>query len=235
MRRVPGESGAIDDCDLQIPVPTMSSIDELLRHPAVWRARSADASAQPPGLPTSFSALDRCLPGGGWPRQGLIELLADRPGIGELRLLMPALAALCSEEREGGWLAWVLPPYQPYAPALAACGIDIGRVLVVRRGPAAWVMEQSLRSGSCSAVLAWVDTIDLAGLRRLQLAAEQSRCLAILFRGLHVRHDPSPAVLRIALEAGHTGLALRIEKSRGGRPKQLQLRLSGDPAHLSAH
>jgi hypothetical protein len=201
----------------------MSSIDELLRHPAVWRARSADTSAQPPGLPTGFSALDRCLPGGGWPRQGLIELLADRPGIGELRLLMPALAALCSEEREGGWLAWVSPPYQPYAPALADCGIDVGRVLVVRRGPAAWVIEQSLRSGSCSAVLGWVDTIDLTGLRRLQLAAEQSRCLAVLFRGRRAHHEPSPAVLRILLSAAPAGLDMRILKSRGGPPTSTTL------------
>jgi hypothetical protein len=201
----------------------MSSIDELLRHPAVWRARSVDASAQSRGLPTGFSALDRCLPGGGWPRQGLIELLADRPGIGELRLLMPALAALCSEEREGGWLAWVLPPYQPYAPALAACGIDVGRVLVVRRGPAAWVMEQSLRSGSCSAVLGWMDTIDLPSLRHLQLAAEQSRCLAVLFRGPHARLVPSPAVLRILLSVAPVGLDVQILKSRGGPPRSATL------------
>ena len=160
----------------------MSSIDELLRHPGVWRARDQDTSSQPRGLPTGFSALDGCLPGGGWPRQGLIELLADSPGIGELSLLMPALAALCGEKHEGGWLAWVSPPYQPYAPALAACGIDINRVLVVRSGPAAWVMEQALRSGSCSAVLGWVNAIDMQSLRRLQLAAEQAGCLAVLFR-----------------------------------------------------
>ena len=79
----------------------MSSIDELLRHPGVWRARDQGGSSQPPGLPTGFSALDGCLPGGGWPRQGLIELLADSPGIGELSLLMPALAALCGEHARG--------------------------------------------------------------------------------------------------------------------------------------
>lgn len=207
----------------------MSSIDELLQHPDVWRAREGGGSSQPPGLPTGFNALDRCLPGGGWPRQGLIELLADRLGIGELSLLMPALAALCDEERDGGWLAWVAPPYQPYAPALAACGIDVARVLVVRSGPAAWVMEQSLRSGSCSAVLGWVDAIDLQSLRRLQLAAEQARCLAVLFRRLRARHEPSPAVLRIALEAGQQNLSLRIEKSRGGRPMHLQLGPLGGP------
>ncbi len=211
----------------------MSSIDELLQHPGVWRAR--DGSSQPPGLPTGFGALDRCLPGGGWPRQGLIELLADRPGIGELSLLMPALAALCGGNGEGGWLAWVSPPYQPYAPALAACGVDIARVLVVRSGPADWVMEQSLRSGSCSAVLGWVDVIDLPGLRRLQLAAEQSGCLAVLFRRLRALREPSPAVLRIALEAGRAGLTLSIEKSRGGRPMELQLGFLGGPAPVGAH
>jgi hypothetical protein len=212
----------------------MSSIDELLRHPGLWRARD-QGSSQPPGLPTGFSALDGCLPGGGWPRQGLIEILADRHGIGELSLLMPALAALCGEEREGGWLAWVSPPYQPYAPALAARGIDVERVLVVRSGPPAWVMEQSLRSGSCSAVLGWVDVINPQSLRRLQLAAEQTCCLAVIFRWLRDRREPSPAVLRIALEAGQGGLRVRIEKSRGGRLVQLQLGLVGGPIHLIAH
>ena len=196
----------------------MSSIDELLRHPGVWRARDQGGSSQPPGLPTGFSTLDDCLPGGGWPRQGLIELLADRSGIGELSLLMPALAALCGEQHEGGWLAWVSPPYQPYAPALANCGIDINRVLVVRSGPAAWVMEQALRSGSCSAVLGWVNVISLTSLRRLQLAAEQAGCLAVLFRRSQESHLPSPAVLRIMLSARQAGLEVRILKSRGARP-----------------
>jgi len=196
----------------------VSSIDELLRHPGIWRARDQDTSSQPRGLPTGFSALDGCLPGGGWPRQGLIELLADSPGIGELSLLMPALAALCGETQEGGWLAWVSPPYQPYAPALANSGIDIDRVLVVRSGPASWVMEQALRSGSCSAVLGWVNAIDMSSLRRLQLAAEQAGCLAVLFRRSQESHLPSPAVLRILLSARQTGLEVRVLKSRGARP-----------------
>ena len=201
----------------------MSSIDELLRHPGVWRAGDQDTSSQPRGLPTGFSALDGCLLGGGWPRQGLIELLADSPGIGELRLLMPALAALCGEQHEGGWLAWVSPPYQPYAPALAACGIDIARVLVVRSGPATWVMEQALRSGSCSAVLGWVNAIDMSSLRRLQLAAEHAGCLAVLFRRSQESHLPSPAVLRILLSARQTGLEVRVLKSRGARPTSTML------------
>jgi len=203
----------------------MSSFDDLLRHPGLWRAREQGASPTAPrGLPTGYAALDRCLPGGGWPQQGLIEILTDRYGIGELSLLMPAMAALCCDAEDGsgnggGWLTWVSPPYQPYAPALAAAGIDLRRVLIVRATPTAeWAMEQALRSEACSAVLGWSNLHDMTVLRRLQLAAEQSRCLAVLFRPVSAGQQPSPAVLRLELQASHAGLQVRIVKSRGGRP-----------------
>jgi len=209
------------------------SLDDLLRrHPALWRAREQGGlGTAPPGLPTGFAALDRCLPGGGWPAQGLIEILTDHHGIGELSLLMPALAALCGDS--GGWLAWVSPPYQPYAPALAAAGIDLQRVLIVRSAaPAAWAMEQALRSEACSAVLGWADPRDLQSLRRLQLAAEHARCLAVLFRPVRAGQQPSPAVLRLELQAGSAGLQLRILKSRGGPPARVQLGHLGAPWRL---
>jgi cell division inhibitor SulA/protein ImuA len=192
------------------------SFDELLRHPALWRAREQERAAQPPGLPTGFTALDGCLPGGGWPRQGLIEILTERCGVGELGLMLPVLAGLCAQG--DGWLAWVAPPYQPYAPALAAGGIDVQRVLVVHADAhAAWAMEQALRSGACCVVLGWAQPRGPHALRRLQLAAEQSRCLAVLFRRSQESRLPSPALLRIMLAASHAGLEVRILKSRGGR------------------
>jgi hypothetical protein len=199
------------------------SLDHLLQHPALWRARERGESPGRAGLPTGYAALDRALPGGGWPSQGLIEILADRTGIGELSLLLPVLARLCGDEGEGGWLACISPPHPPYAPALAACGIDVRRILVVRAPPAEWAMEQALRSGACSAVLGWAACRERQSLRRLQLAAEQSRCLAVLFRGLRDGREPSPAVLRIALEGTALGLTARILKSRGGRPASVQL------------
>src|SRR2546427_272934 len=70
----------------------MGAIEEILQRHPIWRggamARVADA------VPTGFAGLDAALPGGGWPRQGLTELLADEVGIGELGLILPALAAL---------------------------------------------------------------------------------------------------------------------------------------------
>jgi hypothetical protein len=186
-------------------------------------------------LPTGYAALDRVLPGGGWPLQGLVEILADRTGIGELSLLLPALARLCSDGSEGGWLACISPPHPPYAPALAARGIDVSRILVVRAPPAEWAMEQALRSGACRAVLGWAACRDRQGLRRLQLAAEQSRCLAVLFRRLRDAQEPSPAVLRIALEGTALGLTARILKSRGGRPASVQLGWIDAAAPTRAH
>ena len=48
----------------------------------VWQAsRLAHAGAA--ALPTGFATLDAELPGGGWPAGALVELLADRPGVGE--------------------------------------------------------------------------------------------------------------------------------------------------------
>ena len=197
------------------------SVDELLqRNPArLWRARGSGAGgAAPSGLPTGHAALDACLPGGGWPRQGLVEILSDQRGIGELQLLMPALARL------RGCIAWVSPPCVPYAPALAEWGVDVGRVLVVHgAGATEWAMSVALRSEACSAVLGWAACRDRQSLRRLQLAAEQSRCLAVLFRGLAAGREPSPAVLRIALEGTSDGLEARVLKSRGGREARVQL------------
>ena len=57
-------------------MPLDSELARLLEHPAIWRGRSA---ARTETLPTGFDALDECLPGRGWPRTGLTEILVPRP------------------------------------------------------------------------------------------------------------------------------------------------------------
>ena len=91
-------------------------IARILEHPAIWRGRSA---ARLETLPSGFAALDEALPGGGWPRSGLIEILIARFGSGELSLLLPALAAL-TRSASARWCVWVAPPLMPFAPALIA-------------------------------------------------------------------------------------------------------------------
>ena len=187
---------------------------ELDQHPGIWRG-SEFARAACPGIATGFVALDAELPGGGWPCGALTEILPQHEGIGELRILGPALAQLAAQ---GKFIAWIAPPYLPYAPALDAAGIDLARVVIVktaRDGDSLWAAEQALRSAACGGVLAWPREIRFAQLRRLQLAAEGGRCLIVLFRPTQAAREPSPAVLRIALATSAGGLALSILKRRG--------------------
>lgn len=201
-----------------------SALDKLLENPRVWRGR--DQTSQKVGLASGYPELDKHLPGGGWPAESLTEILTAHYGIGELRLLMPALARLSNEVpqqdfTEPGWIAWVAPPFQPYPPALQQCGIDLSRMLIVRpRDPSEvlWSAEQALSSGTCVAVLLWPSMLDDQASRRLQLAAEQGRSWAIAFRPLAARRQPSAAALRLELHANGQGTRVHIIKSRGGRP-----------------
>src|SRR5262252_6679126 len=101
----------------------------------IWRGND-DARSTRVALPTGFAALDRYLPGGGWPLGALIEVFVERYGVGELTLLMPALATLSG----GGqpWMpasrqriAWIAPPPVPYAPALQQRGTRADALLSV--------------------------------------------------------------------------------------------------------
>ncbi len=201
-----------------------SSLDKLLENPRVWRGR--EQVGRQAGIATGYAELDKHLPGGGWPPDSLTEVLTTRNGIGELRLLMPALAQLSNEAprqdfTEPGWIAWVAPPFQPYPPALQQCGIDLSRMLIVRpkeTDEILWSAEQALSSGTCAAVLLWPDTLDDQGSRRLQLAAEKGRSWAVAFRPLAARRQPSAAALRLELQSNAQGMRVHILKSRGGRP-----------------
>ena len=186
----------------------------LLSHPAIWRGDQLGGS-NVPSLPTGFAALDAQLPGGGWPMAALTEILPEHEGIGELRIFGSALAHL---SKAGRWLAWIAPPYVPYAPALQAAGIDLSRLLVVRTRTlreTLWSVEQALRDNSCGAVLAWPDTISYPELRRLQLAAAGTQAMAVLFRPLRTAGISSPAALRLSLHTYKGDLAVRIVKRRG--------------------
>ena len=70
-----------------------SELARLLEHPAIWRGTSV---ARAEVLSSGFDALDERLPGGGWPRSGLVEILTPRLGVGELTLFLPLLRALTS-------------------------------------------------------------------------------------------------------------------------------------------
>lgn len=182
----------------------------------VWQA-SRMAQHMPPALSSGFARLDAELPGAGWPTGMLTELIAPEPGIGELRLLVPLLRQLTRERR---FVILLAPPHIPYAPALASFGIDLDLVIVVQASHAAnrlWAIEQSLKSASFGALLAWLpqDTRP-EHLRRLQMAAQGIQGPAFLFRPLKAQFEASPAPLRLLLlPRPQQQLSVQVLKRRG--------------------
>lgn len=190
------------------------AVAQLLHHPWLWRgdrlARGPDA------LASGFAELDRELPGGGWPRGALTELLVDNEGIGEFRLLLPALAKL---SHAGGWIALVGAPHLPNAPAFARSHIEPARIVVIdaeEEKDRWWAAEQVLRSESAGALLFWPRAINDTRLRRLAVAAQETATVAFVFARGERAGVPSPASLRIRLSAAGEELRLDVLKRRGG-------------------
>ena len=209
----------------------------------IWRGKGASVARVV--IPTGYDELDSHLPGGGWPLGAITEIFVDGYGIGELGLLMPALAALTKVDpgKSPKWVAWIAPPFVPYAPALQQHGLNIDRLLMIHptsgNKSRLWAIEQVVRSGSSAGVLAWVAAADAGRdargramqgaiaedviLRRLQLAAEDQGCWVLLFRPANASQQRSPAALRIRLSQVQAATRVEIFKCRGGRPSVVDI------------
>ena len=207
-------------------------------HPAVWRAHELARPVATDGrhaIASGHRALDAQLPGGGWPLGTLTELLLPHEGLGELRLLAPALAAVQRRATASRGLMWFDPPAEPCAWVLATLGIDLRQLVVVRARPVLpgrptrparallpaadvlWALEQALKSGEVGAAVAWLPArLPADALRRLQLAAQAHEGPVFLLRPASEARQPSAAPLRIALSsAGPDRLRLHLLKRRG--------------------
>jgi len=212
------------------------ALQEVLRNPAVWRARElAQEQEQRTDrtLGTGFSSLDLALPDGGWPVGALIELLADTSGVGELSLLLPTLRQVCAQGRAAALLA---PPWLPYARAWESLGLPLDKLLMVESSSSdlLWSAEQILRSGECGAVVLWGQAagraLDHRALQRLHLAASTGNALCFVYRATAVAEQPSPAPLRLKLRAQEGRLHLDFLKFRGAL-RNKSLLLDTYPAH----
>jgi protein ImuA len=252
-RRPPDPAGLVACGSAERAIERATQLTAL--HPGLWRASQIGGA---PGRVTAsgFDALDAELPGGGWPHAVLTELLLAQPGVGELRLLAPALAAVAPLGDPGRCVMLFDPPASLSAWALLQCGLDSRHWLVVQsragQGPAPspvplgraapasglqhgaprsanrlapllpsadllWALEQSLKSGHVGAILAWLPLkLGADALRRLQLAAQAQDGPVFVFRDAQARSQPSPAPLRLLLQAaGVDSLSLRLLKRRG--------------------
>jgi hypothetical protein len=188
------------------------------------------------GLELGIPALDAVLPDRGLPRGAVVELSVS----GDSALATSiALSACRAAQREalarGGsmpWCAFVDPSATLYGPGVAAAGVELERLLVVRPTTEA-LSRVALRLAEAQAFALVV--VDLAGMpgqrvsaalgvwprviRRLSMAVSDTRASVLLITS---SADPRPLPLPVAqrIELRRTApekLVVRIAKDRRGR------------------
>ncbi|NUZ07213.1 translesion DNA synthesis-associated protein ImuA [Piscinibacter koreensis] len=206
-------------------------------HPMLWLGSQLGRQGADT-LPSGFAALNAQLPGGGWPRRVLSELLLRHPGVGEIRLLAPALVAT---QRAGRLVMLFDPPAALSAAALQQLGFDVEQLLIIHTrarvipgSDSLWALEQALKSGHVGAIVAWLPArLRAEHLRRLQIAAHAHDGPAFVLREMAAEARPTASPLRLALRPGGADrLELRILKRRGP-PLETPLQLALAPV-LSA-
>lgn len=200
---------------------------------ALWRGHEIGAPLARVH-PSGWDALDRELPGGGWPCRALTEVLQTRAGAHEWRLLAPCLPRLAGT---GQRRALVGPPWVPHGPGLQHLGLPARQLIWVQAHSEAerlWASEQLIRANACGALLAWLPQASPEALRRLQVSAQGNDGLVLLFRPQAARHQASPAPLRLLVQHG-ADWTLRVHLlKRRGAPHEGELRLPSVPGGLDA-
>lgn len=219
---------------LQAPSPGRPRVRPQLEphlESRLWQASSLSRSADP-AWPSGFAALDAELPGGGWPRRAVTELLTAQPGVLEWRLLAPGLKgwwdaqalppAAPGRRRQAAApgmrsLLLINPPHTPHLPGLQALGLPPAALIWVSATTPAqqlWATEEAIRAGI--AVLAWLPEARPEQIRRLQVSALASDAPAFLVRPEHAGRQSSAAPLRLVVQPGEVWqLAVHLLKRRG--------------------
>ena len=197
-------------------MPNTEIITRLLTRHDTWRGQHQKTTQRT--ISSGQDQVDQLLKGG-WPTASVTELLVQYPGIGELSLLLPIIKHYCQNNHLAVWLD---PPYQPYAPALAAAGITLQKTLIVQSKSHRewlWIAEQCIRNNAL--LLAWTKktTPSYTDIRKLQLAAADSGHPAFLFTAITQLSASSPATLRLEVDTGgEKNLRLCGRKLRGVAP-----------------
>lgn len=164
--------------------------------------RTLETAGRPGGgrISSGSVGMDRCLPGGGYAKGSMLELvhggMSHRRGLFCGMGLMGLGVRIAKEWiSDGRYLVILDRDRQFYAPGVAAMGVPLERLIVLQpssESDAIWGMDQALRNGAVGAVVAWVHRLEDRVARRLQLATEHGGGLGILLRDLHSsRTSPS--------------------------------------------
>jgi len=197
-------------------------------HPDLWLA-SQLARSTARTIATGYPSLDAELPDHGWPIGAAIDLLCMQPGIGEMRLILPALKTVSARP-----IFLLNPINPPNHPAFSYWGLKTDQITLLRAKSTAdtlWAAEQALRNGSVGALLLWRNRFRNEEIRRLNVAAAASDTLLFLFQPLYSKIQSSPAQLRLVLRPAPDGVDIDFIKRRGPT-SDIPLRLALHPSPI---
>lgn len=168
-------------------------------------------------VPTGYAQLDAELPGGGWPGQGLTEILQAQPTVCEWRLMSPAIRYVMEANGE---VVVVAPPKALHLAGLRQLGWDERRLVWIQAETPAerlWVTEQLVKANAAAAIVAWLPQARQEQIRRLQVCAQGCDGPVFLCRPAAAEHEASAAPLRVQVRpAADWGLAVHLLKRKGG-------------------
>jgi protein ImuA len=130
---------------------------------------------------TGLRSIDHLLPGRAFPCGSVHEILTGQ-GSG-LPFFFATVLARAAGSR--GAIVWCDPHAHVYPPALAAMGIPLDRVLLLRpknETEEIWALTESLRSPGVGVTIGSPGRLSRTEARRLQLAAEAGGGVGILLR-----------------------------------------------------
>jgi len=193
---------------------TPPSLHDLKNQRLIWQA-SQKISRSDNIIASGYASLDKKL-NGGWPAWGVVEITPKHLGIGELRLIIPALEYL---NRHNKLQAWVNPPARITPQNLGTTDLSQTIIATPRKSKDHyWAAEQFLNSACCSSLVFWTDQLSPTQAKRLQLAAKNSRTLAFIIRTSWHDEQSLALSLRMKLQACHEGLNIDIFKRQHAWP-----------------
>lgn len=225
-----------------------SSVLQSLRD--TLSAIEGDGHRRRPVLPFGMEAIDARLANNGLRLDGLHEVAAATPDMGDDASATLFLAGIAA--RAWGPVLWVVRRRDLFAPGLYQAGLAPERVLYAEASDDAEVlalMEEGLRHRALGAVIGEPRRAATASTRRLQLAAEGGRTIALLMKR-HAREAadpfavPSAAITRWRVASapsaplpvagiGRARWDLALVRQRGGEPFQLRVEACDETGRLA--
>ncbi len=152
-----------------------------VHHPGLWQSVKRNTFTR-----LGCHELHGVLEEGALPAGRIIEVTGEQVTPQELMPLLPCLRQLSAQHQ---WIVLIAPPSSRLVRWLAEQGVDSSKVLMVHPKTAVdtlWAVEQALRHGSSSLVIAWTGSLDQRDQRRLELAISGRQGSAVLFSGADV-------------------------------------------------